>query len=204
MRLCALILFPRTALVVAQGRELVAVTLGSKWGNVSPMLEVFTLLSSVSAISAMGQSNLYARGKPGALFRITVQSAFLRVIIVAAAPWIGMGGMIAGLAATTIFISFQLISSVCKELDVSLSTILHQLFLAVRKRHDYRYYVLANRNASQPRPVRRVNKLNRLLCIFCSFTVAARSRRNTYRLAKRIQSFASPGCDRNEPDVKFF
>ena len=36
--------------------------------------------------------------------------------------------MIAGLAATTIFISFQLISSVCKELDVNMSTILHQLF----------------------------------------------------------------------------
>ena len=65
MRLGALILFPIAALIVAQGPELIAVTLGSKWGNVSPMLEVFTLLSAVNAISAMGQSILYARGKPG-------------------------------------------------------------------------------------------------------------------------------------------
>ncbi len=127
VRVMALLLFPMAALVAAEGEQLIDILLGNRWGAVSPMLEVFILSNTAIAVGAFGQSILYAKGMPSILLRITVESVLLRIAFVAAAPWIGMGGLIVGLAATSLYVSWRSLTSVCKVIRVGIATILEQM-----------------------------------------------------------------------------
>jgi O-antigen/teichoic acid export membrane protein len=127
LRAEALILFPLAALVAAEGEPLIHVFLGSKWVSLSPMLQIFLIAYALSAIGVVGQALLYARGVAGLQFRLTVETAVLRVAFVAAAPWIGILGLIAGITGIAVYTFGRNIISICRNLNVSVLSILAEL-----------------------------------------------------------------------------
>jgi PST family polysaccharide transporter len=127
VRVMALLLFPMVALVAAEGEQLISILLGNRWSNVSPMLQVFMISNALFAAGVFGQSILYAKGLASIQFRIGVELALLRILFVAAAPWIGMNGVIVGLAAASCYVSWQSLRSICRVIRVRVVVILEQM-----------------------------------------------------------------------------
>jgi O-antigen/teichoic acid export membrane protein len=127
VRVMALLLFPMAALIAAEGEQLIGILLGNRWGNVSPMLEVFLISSTLMAIGVFGQSVLYAKGFSSIQFRIAIEVAFIRILFVAAAPWIGINGVIIGLAAASCYASCRNLESICRLIGVRIVVILEQM-----------------------------------------------------------------------------
>ena len=127
IRVMALLLFPMAALAAAEGQQLIALLLGNRWGATSPMLEVFLITTTLSSTGILGQAILVARGKASVLFRITAETAAMRVLVVCASPWIGMEGLIAGLAAAAIYTCWRSFASICRAMRISMASIVEQM-----------------------------------------------------------------------------
>jgi hypothetical protein len=70
---------------------------------------------------------LYAKGIAWIQFRISVEVALLRVMSVAAAPWIGIDGLIVGLAAASCYASWRSLRSICRAIGVGVVVMLEQM-----------------------------------------------------------------------------
>jgi O-antigen/teichoic acid export membrane protein len=127
LRVLGLVLFPMSALAAAQGQQLIALLLGNRWGAVSPMLQILLISTTINSAFVFGQSILYAKGAATPYFRITAESAFIRIIAVLAAPWIGILGLTLGLAGAGIFMGFRSLTFIKRAIGMKVAAILSQL-----------------------------------------------------------------------------
>lgn len=127
VRLLALLLFPIAALAAAQGDQLVKLLLGDRWSAVSPMLQVLLISGALSIVGTLGNAVLYAKGLARVLFRVTIETAAIRIVFVTIAPWTGIDGLIAGLAASYCYMFWRSLSQVCSILHVRYANVFEQV-----------------------------------------------------------------------------
>jgi O-antigen/teichoic acid export membrane protein len=101
-RMLAGALFPATALAAAAAPELIDILLGPKWGQLSLMLRVFLPVSALSIIAVQAGPILLAIDRFNLYFWCAIVLALGRVIAVGAGFWIGLTGVVFGLAVVTL------------------------------------------------------------------------------------------------------
>jgi O-antigen/teichoic acid export membrane protein len=101
-RMLAGLLFPATALAAAAAPELIDLLLGPKWAELSLMLRVFLPISALSIIAVQVGPILLAIDRFTPYFWCAVGLTFGRVIAVGGGFWIGLPGVVFGLAAVTL------------------------------------------------------------------------------------------------------
>jgi len=101
-RMLAAILFPTTLLAAAAAPELIDWLLGPKWIDLSLMLRVFLPMSALSIIAVQVGPVLLAIDRFEIHFWCSVGLGVGRLLVVAAGPWIGLAGVIYGLAGVSL------------------------------------------------------------------------------------------------------
>jgi O-antigen/teichoic acid export membrane protein len=101
-RMLAAILFPTTLLAAAAAPELIDWLLGPKWIELSLMLRVFLPMSALSIIAVQVGPILLAIDRFEIHFWCSVGLGVGRLLVVAAGPWIGLAGVIYGLAGVSL------------------------------------------------------------------------------------------------------
>jgi O-antigen/teichoic acid export membrane protein len=100
-RMLAGILFPTTFLGAAAAPELIDALLGPKWIGLALMLRVFLPMSALLVIGIQVGPILLAIDRFGIYFWSSVGMALARVIVVFMGLWVGLAGVVYGLAAVT-------------------------------------------------------------------------------------------------------
>ncbi len=101
-RLLAAILFPASALAAAAAPELIDLLLGPKWLDLTLMLRVLLPASALVMIATQVGAVLLANDRFVIQFWCAAGQSLGRVLIVFAAPWIGLTGTIYGLAGVSV------------------------------------------------------------------------------------------------------
>jgi O-antigen/teichoic acid export membrane protein len=108
-RLLGGLLFPATFLVAASAPELIDVLLGSRWTALPLMLRVFLPMSAFSVIAAQVGPILLAIDRFRFFFWCSIGLAIARLCVICAGYWVGLEGVVFGLAAVTSVYFFTLI-----------------------------------------------------------------------------------------------
>jgi O-antigen/teichoic acid export membrane protein len=96
------LLFPATALAAAAAPELIDILLGPKWDQLSLMLRVFLPISALSIIAVQVGPILLAINRFKLYFWCAIALSLGRLIAVCAGFWIGLTGVVFGLAMVTL------------------------------------------------------------------------------------------------------
>src|SRR5262249_30533612 len=113
-RLGALVLFPSATLIAAQAPNLIALLLGPKWADMSPLFELLLLASAVTTIGTLGSAILYAQGRTAIQLRITVEAVLIRIVSVLLAPWFGLWVLWVGLPAASLYTLARNLIAACR------------------------------------------------------------------------------------------
>jgi len=108
-RLLGSILLPVTFLGCAAAPELADILLGPKWGDIVLLLRVFLPTAAIAAIASQIGAVLLAINRFDILFWCSMAQSASRVIVVCLAPWIGLTGMVFGLAIVNVLGSAALL-----------------------------------------------------------------------------------------------
>jgi O-antigen/teichoic acid export membrane protein len=100
-RLLAGLLFPTTFLAAAAAPELTEMLLGPKWVELPSMLRVFLPLSALSIIAVQVGPILLAINRFELYFWCAIALTLGRVVAVCTGIWLGLDGVVFGLAAVT-------------------------------------------------------------------------------------------------------
>jgi O-antigen/teichoic acid export membrane protein len=101
-RMLAAILFPTTLLAAAAAPELIDWLLGPKWVDLSLMLRVFLPMSALSIIAVQVGPVLLAIDRFEIHFWCSAGLGVGRVLVVLAGLWVGLAGVIYGLASVSL------------------------------------------------------------------------------------------------------
>jgi O-antigen/teichoic acid export membrane protein len=101
-RLLAAILFPGSALAAAAAPELIDLLLGSKWPELTLLLRVLLPASVLTIMATQVGAVLLANGRFGIQFWCSAGQSLGRVLVVCAAPWIGLSGTVYGLGCVSL------------------------------------------------------------------------------------------------------
>jgi O-antigen/teichoic acid export membrane protein len=104
-RLLAAILFPASALAVAAAPELVDLLLGPKWVDLVFLLRVLLPAWALTVIATQIGAVLLANGHFVIQFWCAAGQSLGRVLVVFAAPWIGLAGTMYGIAGVSLLYS---------------------------------------------------------------------------------------------------
>jgi PST family polysaccharide transporter len=101
-RMLAGILFPTTLLAAAAAPELIDMLLGPKWTQVALMLRILLPISALSIIAVQVGPILLAIDRFGIYFWCAVGLSAARVVAVCAGLWVGLTGVVFGIAGVTL------------------------------------------------------------------------------------------------------
>jgi len=101
-RMLAGLLFPATMLAAAAAPELIDLLLGPKWAQLSLMLRVFLPISALSIIAVQAGPILLAIDRFTPYFWCAIGLSLGRLIAVGSGFWIGLEGVVFGLAGVTL------------------------------------------------------------------------------------------------------
>jgi O-antigen/teichoic acid export membrane protein len=101
-RMLAAILFPTTLLAAVAAPELIDWLLGPKWTDLALMLRVFLPMSALSIIAVQVGPVLLAIDRFEIHFWCSVGLGVGRVLVVLAGLWVGLAGVVYGLAAVSL------------------------------------------------------------------------------------------------------
>jgi O-antigen/teichoic acid export membrane protein len=104
-RLLAAILFPASALAAAAAPELVDLLLGPKWVDLTFLLRVLLPAWALTVIATQIGAVLLANGHFVIQFWCAAGQSLGRVLVVFAAPWIGLAGTMYGLGGVSLLYS---------------------------------------------------------------------------------------------------
>jgi len=104
LRVFALGVFPVVVIISVLARPIVEIVLGPRWDSAIEILQILLVSQALNCLGGMSCAILYAAGKAAIPFRITIEGVILRVLVVAAIPWIGPFGVAAGLGIIDIYL----------------------------------------------------------------------------------------------------
>jgi PST family polysaccharide transporter len=108
-RLLGLVLFPTMFLAAAAAPELISLTLGPKWTDLSLFLRIFLPLHSFTVVCSQTAPILLAYGRFDIQFWCIVGLTFGRVLAVVLGLWIGLTGALCGIALVTLLFSIAML-----------------------------------------------------------------------------------------------
>jgi PST family polysaccharide transporter len=95
-RLMGVVLFPATILIAASASTVIPLLLGHSWRLAAPVISIILPTNVVWVIGSQCSALLYANGRSALPLWITAGFAIGRVAAVAAAPWVGLNGVVMG------------------------------------------------------------------------------------------------------------
>ncbi len=104
VRIFGVLVFPVVVLIAAQGHNVIHYLLGDRWLSAVFIMQILLVTYALNLAGTLGGALLYAKGRTDIQFRIMVESVCLRILFVAAVPWIGIAGMAAGFGIANIFV----------------------------------------------------------------------------------------------------
>jgi O-antigen/teichoic acid export membrane protein len=104
IRVVALVMFPTVVMVSTQAKPLVDTLLGTRWDSAILMLQILLVSTVVGSVGNLGGALLCANGVAQVPARIGMEANALRIVAVAAQPWIGVIGMTVGLGLVGMYV----------------------------------------------------------------------------------------------------